>query len=167
MTPHAADVVVAPVHRREQLADLFRRILQIGVHRHDALARAALESGDDRLMLAVVGVEQHDGRRIGSALLLLAQQRRRAVAAAVVDEDHFVADAERVERRVQAREEVGQARLFVENRDHDGELRRWHRGLDSLPIVRRLAARFGDDRADRVAHAVDVAHCSSRRAAAA
>ena len=62
---HAADVVVARVHRGEQLADLLRRILQVGVERDDALAAAVLEAGDDRHVLAVVGVEQDDARHVG------------------------------------------------------------------------------------------------------
>ncbi len=41
---HAADVIVAGVHRGEQLADLLGRILQVGVERHDALAAARARS---------------------------------------------------------------------------------------------------------------------------
>src|SRR5262249_7540903 len=53
---------------------------------------------------------------------LLAQQRRRAVAAAVVHEDQLVAHLERVERRVEPREQRRQALLFVVNGDDDGKI---------------------------------------------
>ena len=122
LAAHAADVVVSRVHRREQLADLLRRVLQVGVERDDALAAAALETGDDRDVLAVVGVEQHDPGDVGPALELLAQQRRRAVAAAVVDEDDLVGPRQRVERRVEAREQRRQAGLLVVDRNHDRQV---------------------------------------------
>ena len=54
VAPHAADVIVAGVHRGEQLADLLRRILQVGVERDDALAAHLREARDDRHVLAVV-----------------------------------------------------------------------------------------------------------------
>src|SRR5581483_731639 len=53
---------------------------------------------------------------------LLAQDGRRAVAAAVVDEDHLVAEPQRIERRIEAREERLEARLFVIDRNDDREL---------------------------------------------
>ena len=107
---HAADVIGAGVHRREQLADLLRRILQVGVERDDSLAAHALEAGEDREVLAVVRVEKDDARHVGPRGELVLQQRRRLVAAAVVDEDHLVADLQRVERRIQPREQRRQAR---------------------------------------------------------
>jgi hypothetical protein len=117
---HATDVVVACVHRFEQPADFLRRILQVGVQRHHAFAAHPLESGDDRHVLAVIGVEQHDPRHVRPRQELVFQQRCRAIAAAVVDEDHFVTDMQRVERRIQAREERGQAGFLVVDRDDDG-----------------------------------------------
>ena len=167
--PHAADVVVARVHRGQQLADLLGRVLQVGVERHDALAAAALEAGDDRHVLAVVGVEQHDARDVGAALELLAQQRRRAVAAAVVDEDDLVGDVQRVERRIQAREQRRQAGLLVVDRDDDRQLRGSCHGR--FGWSRRQSGVSGrapaDDLGDGGADAVDVGRASSPRAAAA
>ena len=118
--PYATDVVVAGVHRLEQPADFLRRILQVRVQRHHALAAHALEAGDDRHVLAVVGVEQDDPRHVRPRQELVLQQRGRAVAAAVVDEDDLVADTQRIERRIEAREQGGEAGLFVEDRNDDG-----------------------------------------------
>ncbi len=105
-SPHAADVVVAGVHLGQQAGDLLRRILQVGIERDDALAAHVLEAGDDRHVLAVVGVEQDDPRHVGSGQELVLEQRRRAVAAAVVDEDDLVRDMQRVERRIQPGEQA-------------------------------------------------------------
>ena len=67
-----ADVVVARVHLGEQLADLLRRILQVGVQRDDALAAHLLEAGHDRHVLAEVGGEQDDARHVGTPVELVA-----------------------------------------------------------------------------------------------
>ena len=147
---HAADVVGAGVHRGEQLADLLRRVLQVGVERDDALAAHALEAGDDRHVLAVVRVEQHDARHVRPRGELVLQQRGRAVAAAVVDEDHFVGDAERVERRIQPREQRRQPGLLVVDGDDDGELR-----------VRSSVALTGDVAARISAHAAQTRSTSA------
>ena len=56
LAAHAADVVAALVHLREQLGDLLGRVLQVGVQRHDALAAHALEARHDRHVLAEVAV---------------------------------------------------------------------------------------------------------------
>ena len=45
-----------------------------------------------------------------------------AVARAIVDEDHLVRARQRVERRVQAREQRGQHRLLVVDGDDDGDV---------------------------------------------
>ena len=86
------DVIVAPLHGREEVADFLGRILQIGVERDDAAAAAMLEAGHDRHVLAEIAAEQDHARDLGPALELLAQQSR-AVCAAIVDEYDFVADA--------------------------------------------------------------------------
>jgi hypothetical protein len=100
-------IVGALVHRREELADLLGRVLQVGVERHDAPAADTLEAGDDRHVLAVVRVEQHDARDVGPNAKLVGEQRGRAVAAAVVDEQDLVGDAERVQRRYRRANSVG------------------------------------------------------------
>jgi len=124
---HAADVIGAGVHRCEQLADFLRRILQVGVERHDPCSAHALESGQDGEVLPVVAVEVDDARFVGSARELLAQQCARPIPAAVVDENHLVGDLQRIERRVEAREQRGQPRLLVVDGDDDGKRRRGHR----------------------------------------
>ncbi len=121
LEPHAADVVVALVHLGEQLADLLRRILQVRVQRDDALAAAALEARHDRHVLAEIAVQQDHAGDLRAPRELLAQQSRRAVAAAVVDEDHLVADAETVERRIQASEERRQPGFLVVHGNDDGK----------------------------------------------
>ena len=87
--------------------------------RDGAAAAAMLEAGDDRHVLAEITAEEDDPRDVRPLLELLAQQRRRAVAAAVVDEQHFVADAELVERGVEASEQQRQRLLFVVDRNDD------------------------------------------------
>jgi hypothetical protein len=122
LASHAADVVVALVHLGEQPRNLLGRVLQIGVQRDDALAARALEARHDRHVLAEVAVEQHHARHVRALRELLAQQRRGAVAAAVVDEDHLIAPAERIERRVQPREERRQPFFLVVHRDDDRKI---------------------------------------------
>src|SRR3982750_442984 len=41
LAPHAADIVIALVHLGEQLRNLLRRVLPVGVERHHALAAHA------------------------------------------------------------------------------------------------------------------------------
>jgi hypothetical protein len=73
-------------------------------------------------MLPEVRVEQHHAGVLGAPLKLLPQQRDGVVPAAVVDEDAFVGNTERIERRIQSREQGRQDLLFVVNRDDDAEL---------------------------------------------
>jgi hypothetical protein len=49
------------------------------------------------IAVCIVGIEEDHAGHVGAALELLAQQRRGTVAAAIVDEDHFVAQAQRIE----------------------------------------------------------------------
>ena len=125
----AADVVVAFVHLGQQLADIFRRVLQVGVQGDDALAAAVLEAGHDRHVLAEVAVEQHHARDVRAFLELLAQDRGGAVAAAVVDEHDLVRDAEFVERGIEPVEQGLQALFFVVDGDDDGEFGMVHGGV--------------------------------------
>ena len=55
--PDRADVIEAFAHLGHQVADFFRRILQVGVQRHGDLATGLGETGQDRHVLAVVAVE--------------------------------------------------------------------------------------------------------------
>ena len=122
-TPDRADVVMARIHRGEQVHDVLRRVLQVGVERHDALAAAVFEAREDRPMLAEVAVEQDHARHVRAALELLGEQLGRAITAAVVDEHDLVVQPQRVECRVQAREQRGQAGLLVVDRDDDAQAR--------------------------------------------
>ena len=130
---------MAAVHFGEQLADLFRRILQVGVQSHDALAPAAFESGHDRHVLPVIAVEQHHAGHVRPLLELRPQQRRGAIAAAVIDEDDFVARIEPVQGGIEPVEQRLQARLLVVDRDHDRDLRRAHARVASRSTSLRVA----------------------------
>src|SRR6202035_397856 len=55
-------------------------------------------------------------------LKLLPQQRDGVVPASVIDENAFVGNTERIERRIQPREQGRQDLLFVVDRDDDAEL---------------------------------------------
>ncbi len=81
-------------------------------------------------MLAVVAVEQHHPRHVRPAAELVGQDAGGIVAAAVVDENHFIGDAQRIERRVQPFEQLGKAGLLVVHRDDDGEF--WFHQAGSL-----------------------------------
>src|SRR5204862_3855664 len=69
------------------------------------------------------GVEQNDAGDVRPSQELVLENRRRAVPAAVVDEQHFVGNAELVERRVKAIEKRLQSCLLVVDGDDDGETR--------------------------------------------
>ena len=104
-----ADVVVAFIELADQLADLFRRILQIGIQRHDILAARVGEPGHDGRMLAEVRMKQHHARFVGACLELLAQQRDRFILAAIVDVHDLVRDLQRIERGIKASKQASAA----------------------------------------------------------
>ena len=81
--PHAADEIEALFERRDELRDLFRIALQIGVHRDDVAAVRAVEAGGKRGVLAEVR-RQLDDDDAFVALLDGAQRLQRVVGAAVV-----------------------------------------------------------------------------------
>ena len=138
---HTAHVIGAAVHRREQLADLLGRILQVCVERDDPFAANALEAGDDRQMLPVVGVEEYDPRHVRPCLELILQQRRGAIAAAVVHEDHLVRHGERVERRIKSREQRRQTRLLVVDGYYHRKVRCPHRLCRAMKSVHAAQTR--------------------------
>jgi hypothetical protein len=113
---------VAAFHLCQQMTDLLRRILQVGVQSYDALAAYMREARHDRHVLSEIAVEQHHARLYGTALELLSQQRSRAIGRAIVHEDDFIANVELIQGQVKALEQMRQALLFVVDRDDDGEI---------------------------------------------
>jgi hypothetical protein len=69
LAPHAADVVEAFVHLREQFRNLLGRVLQVGVERDQAFAARTLEAGEDRMLLKLPF--SSTTRRVGVARELL------------------------------------------------------------------------------------------------
>ena len=135
MAPHAvaalaadgADVIVALVHLRQQQSGVFRRVLQVGIQRHDALAAALLETGHDGHVLAEIAVEQHHTRHIGAFLELFAQDGGGTVAAAIVDEHDLIRDAELVQCGIEAVKQGLQPLFFVIDGNNNGKLGDIHR----------------------------------------
>ncbi|KAG0161938.1 hypothetical protein DFQ30_004806, partial [Apophysomyces sp. BC1015] len=117
LQPDRADVVMAVAHFLDQLADFLRRVLQVRIERDYDVATGLLEAGQDRHVLPIVAIKQHDAGGVRACLVLLGQQRGRVVAAAVVDENHFVGQIQCIERRIEPRGQRGQARLLVVGRD--------------------------------------------------
>ena len=54
---HAAHDIAATLYRFEQLRDLFGRILQIRIERHDDIAARGRKAGADRGVLSVIAVQ--------------------------------------------------------------------------------------------------------------
>jgi len=123
LAPDRADVIVAFAHLFDQLGDFFRRILQVRVQRHDNIGAGGLETGQDRHVLAVVAVQQHNPGHIGPGAKLIGQDGGGIVAAAVVDEDDLIRRVQVVERGIEARKQIRQCSRFVVNGDDDGNLR--------------------------------------------
>src|SRR5271154_3553068 len=73
-------------------------------------------------MLAEIGVKHPQPRLLRALRKLLPQKRHRAILAAIVDEHDFVGNLERIQRRIQPREQRRQHGFFVVNRNHDAEL---------------------------------------------
>ena len=141
--PEAAHVVVPRVDLREQLGDFLRRVLQVGIERHNDLAAHALKRRHDRHVLAVVGVEIDHAGDVGPRVELGAQQFDRTVGAAVVGEEDLVAAADGVEHRVEPREQDREIEFLVVYGDDDRELGRAH----GFRWAWRIAARLSTTRA--------------------
>ncbi len=116
------DVVVALIELVDQFADLLRRILQVGIQGDHELAARIGQARHHGRVLAEVGVEHHHPRLLRAQQELLPQQRDRTILAAVIDEHDFEGDLQRIEGRIQPREQGRQHGLFVVNRNHDAEL---------------------------------------------
>ena len=122
----AADAVVTFAHLGDQLADFFRRVLQVGIQCHHNLSARMFKAGHDCHMLPGVGGEQDGPGDFRSLFELRAQQGGGAVTAAVVDEDHFVGCGQGIEGRIEPVEEGRQAGFFVVDRDNNGNFRSVH-----------------------------------------
>src|SRR5579859_138366 len=118
-----AHVVETFVQLADQLADFLRWVLQVRIQCHHILASRVGEPRHHRRVLAEIGMEQHHPRFVRTFLELLAQQRHRTVPAAVVHEHDLVANLQRIERRIESREQRRQYRLFVVHGDDDTEFR--------------------------------------------
>src|SRR3990170_3232703 len=136
----AADDVVAVFDRRQQLRDFLRRILQVGVERHDHLAARALERRHDRHVLAEVAVEVDDAHLFRPLLVIFPEQHQRVVAAAVVGEKNLEWLSDLVEHRGQAQEQRRQVFLFVVYRNHDAQIRLGHEPISKMFIATHAPA---------------------------
>ena len=138
---NTADTVITFAHLGDQFADFFRRILQVGIQRHHDLSARVLEAGHDRHVLSGVGCEQDGASHVGSLFKLRSQQGSGTVTAAIVDEDHFTARAQRVERRIEPVEERRQAGFFVVDGDDDRDFRNVHFLLSLMFSARAMHTR--------------------------
>ena len=121
LLPPAADDVVPFVELGEQLRNLFRRVLQVAVHRHDHRALSRVEAGGQRGRLPVVPGErdQHDAFIANRECF---HRLPRTIAAAIVHVDDFCLGAEQQEHGVEAAVELGDRRHLVEQRHDDRQM---------------------------------------------
>ena len=116
----ARDDVESVVELGEQVRDLGRVVLQVCIHRDDHLAGRDLDSGRERGRLAEVPAQTYDAdvevRRMEAHELAV-----RAVGRAVVDEHDLPVEVGRAERGVEFGVDLLERRLFVEERDDDGD----------------------------------------------
>ena len=102
----ARDEVEALVELREQLGDLGRVVLQVGVDRHDDVAASLEEAGLERSSLAEVPAEVDDDD-VRHLVVQPGEDGHASVRRAVVDED----DLELVAPRLECRGDLGVQRL--------------------------------------------------------
>ena len=125
---HAADHVVAAVHRRQQARDVRRIVLQVGVEGdHDAAAGEAEAGVEGRRLPRVAPLADHPRGRVLAGQLQ--QDAGAAVRAAVVHVDHLVGAAELAHGAVDLGRQEGEALLLVVDRDDDGNLGGGHDGV--------------------------------------
>ena len=123
LLPPAADDVVPFAQFREEPGNLFRRVLQVAVHRHDHVAGGPVEARRESRGLTVVPRE----RREPHARVAPGNRRQRfggAVAAAVVHIHDFRRQTDQEEHLRQAFVQLVDRRHLVEERHHDRQLRR-------------------------------------------
>ena len=83
------DVGLPPLHLGDHLGEQFGRILEVGVDDQDALARAQIEAGGQRELVAVIA-RQVDRDQARIALGQRLHHRPAAVARAVVDQHDLI-----------------------------------------------------------------------------
>src|SRR5882724_1751460 len=98
--PDSADVVGAPIHGGDDLADFLRGVLQVRIQCDDVVTAGLREPGHDGHVLSDIAREDHHARGVGTFRELPTQYGNGAVAATVIHEDHFVLAAELIEHRV-------------------------------------------------------------------
>jgi hypothetical protein len=120
--PPAAHDVVAFFDLLEKSRDVFRKVLEVGVHRDDHRALGVFESHLQRRRLAIVAPERHErDARIDERQLLGHGQR--LVAAAVIDQ-HELKGVPRLERARDVGKtphELGQCTGLVEDGQYDAD----------------------------------------------
>src|SRR6185312_16432101 len=87
---HGPHVVRPLVHGGDELSDLLRRVLQVGIQRDDVVAARVGEARENgHVLTRVTGEEEHPST-VRAALELRPQYGRGTIAAAVIDEYHLV-----------------------------------------------------------------------------
>ena len=129
------DDVATVGHFSEQLGNLFGRVLQIVVDRHDQLALRGADAAQQRVVLPVVA-RQLDASNPRVVLGERLDHRPRIVATAVFDEDDFKLAAERPERRDEPAMQLAQDVLRPVHRNHDR-----HAGWQDASLFFQLAYR--------------------------
>ena len=161
--PPAADDVVPFGEFGQEPRDIARVVLEVGVHRAQHRAPRAGDAGSDGRRLAVVAAELDDPD-VGVPGRQVTELREAGVDAAVVDIDHLVRLAQFVQHARQRLVQRRQVVLFVEHRDHDGQV---HRGRERTMVTTRVrvhrALLQGRPRVGIVRH---IGHLASRLASA-
>ena len=116
---HGPDDVEAVADGGHQPGDFLRRILEVGVESHDDVAATLVETGHDGGVLTVVAVEEHAAdltrMRPGSFL----DQGAGSVGTAVIHQQDLERQAGGGGGGEAAADQLRQAGLLVEDRDHD------------------------------------------------
>jgi hypothetical protein len=116
----ARDDVEALIELRQQIRDLGRVVLEIGIHRDDDVAGRDLDAGCERRRLSEVPAQPHDPdvqmRRMQSHELAI-----RPVGRAVVDEDDLPLGSRRRKRRPELAIQRLERRILVQERYYNGE----------------------------------------------
>ncbi len=117
---------MARLDRGEQLGDLFGRVLEVCIERHDDIAAHPLEGGHDGHVLAEVPVKVDDAHLFRTAVVKFLQHRTGVVATAVVCEQDLKGFPDLVHDGDQARVKRFEVLLLIVNRDHDADIWFYH-----------------------------------------
>ena len=115
----AFDHVVALLPQRVHLDDFFRRMLQIAVDHHAAVARRLREAGEDRRLLAEIAREMHaaHGGHHGCSRF---DARPRLIFGTVVHKNQLVRDARVLQDGADGEHGAVDHRFLVERGKHNG-----------------------------------------------